>query len=184
MMILISYDGSSDAQAAIERAAQLMPGSYATVLTVWLPYVSVLPGNSSPGMGMGMAGSYAYPETRQIDEATRHAASGTAEEGAQRASAAGLIATSLLESRNGDVAATILQVATEIDADVIAMGTRGRSGVRAYLLGSVSRFVVEHADRVVLVIPSPSLVARRRERAGHDTERQPSRHTPRPISVR
>jgi nucleotide-binding universal stress UspA family protein len=167
-MILLSYDGSADAQAAIERAAQLMPGSYATVLTVWLPYDSLLTGNCSPGMGMGMAASYAYAETGEIDEATRQAALETAEEGARRATAAGLLATSLIESRDGGVATTILEVATQIDAEVIAIGTRGRSGVRAYLLGSVSRSVVEHADRAVLVIPSPSLVSRRRERADHD----------------
>jgi nucleotide-binding universal stress UspA family protein len=167
-MILISYDGSADAQAAIDRAAQLMPGSYATVLTVWLPFVSLLTGNSSPGMGLGMAASYGYAETGEMDQATRRAALATAEEGAERATAAGLIASPLVESRDGDVATTILDVATEIDADVIAIGTRGRSGVRAYLLGSVSRSVVEHADRPVLVIPSPSLIARRRQRADHD----------------
>jgi nucleotide-binding universal stress UspA family protein len=167
-MILIAYDGSDDAQAAIDHAAQLMHGLYATVLTVWLPFNSLLAGSCSPGMGMGTAGSYAYAETREIDEATRQSALATAEEGVQRAGAAGLIATPLVESRAGDVATTILEVATEIDADVIAMGTRGRSGVRAYLLGSVSRSVVEHADRAVLVIPSTSLVARRRQRAGHD----------------
>jgi nucleotide-binding universal stress UspA family protein len=119
-------------------------------------------------MGLGMAGTYADAETGEVDQATREAAQTTAEEGAKRANAAGLVATPLIESRDGDVATTILEIATEIDADVIVMGTRGRSGARAYLLGSVSRSVVEHADRAVLVIPSPSLVARRRERTAHD----------------
>src|SRR5436305_6068008 len=127
-MILLSYDGSADAQAAIELAAQLMPGSYATVLTVWLPFASVFAGSFSPGMGLGMAATYAYAETGEVDRATRDAAQATAEEGARRATAAGLVATPLIESRDGDVATTILEVATEIDADVIAMGTRGRSG--------------------------------------------------------
>jgi nucleotide-binding universal stress UspA family protein len=167
-MILLAYDGSADAQAAIDRVVQLMPGLYVTVLTVWLPFHSLLLGNCSPGMGMGMAATYAYAETGEIDEATRQSALDTAREGAQRASAAGLLATPLVESCDGDVAATIFEVATQIDADVIAMGTRGRSGVRAYLLGSVSRSVVEHADRAVLVIPSASLVTRRRQRADHD----------------
>jgi nucleotide-binding universal stress UspA family protein len=168
MMILISYDGSADAQAAIDSVARLMPGSYATVLTVWLPFNSLLAGNYSPDMGMGMAGAFAYAETGEIDKATRQAALATAREGAQRAAAAGLVASPLVEGRDADVATTILAVATEIDAAVIAIGTRGRSGVRAYLLGSVSRSVVEHADRAVLVIPSPSLVTRRRQRADHD----------------
>ncbi|MEA2154302.1 MAG: hypothetical protein QOE11_442 [Solirubrobacteraceae bacterium] len=166
-MILLPYDGSADAQAAIERAAQLMPGSDATVLTVWVPYASLLAGKYSPAMGLGLAGSYAYAETGEVDEATLQAALDSAEEGVQLATAAGLVATSLVTRLEGDVATTILEIATEIDAELIAMGTRGRSGVRAYLLGSVSRSVVEHADRAVLVIPSASLVARRRERNVH-----------------
>jgi nucleotide-binding universal stress UspA family protein len=119
-------------------------------------------------MGVGMAAAYGYAETGEIDAATRHSALATAEEGAQRATAAGLVASARVERCDGDVATTILEVATEIDADIIAIGTRGRSGVRAYLLGSVSRSVVEHADRAVLVIPSPSLASRRRLRAEHD----------------
>jgi nucleotide-binding universal stress UspA family protein len=167
-MILLAYDGSADAQAAIERAAQLTPGCDATVLTVWLPFDSLLAGNYSPGMGMGMERSYASVATIGIDEATRQTALDIAEEGARRATAAGLVATARVEGCDGDVATTILAVATDIDAELIAMGTRGRMGMRSFLLGSVSRYVVERADRAVLVIPSPSLVARRRERAEHD----------------
>jgi nucleotide-binding universal stress UspA family protein len=172
-MILLSYDGSADAQAAIEGAAQLMPGSHATVLTVWLPFGNLIAGSGSPGLGMGlgMAGSYDYADPGKIDEVTRQVALATADEGAQLAAAAGLVATSMTESRDGDIAMTILKIATELDADVIVLGTRGRSGVRAYLLGSVSRSVVEHADRAVLVIPSPSLVARR----AHRTDREVAR---------
>ena len=48
------------------------------------------------------------------------------------------------------------------------MGTRGLSGVKSFLLGSVSHAVVQHADRAVLVVPSPELSERRRERVDHD----------------
>ena len=34
-MILICYDGSDDAKAAIKRLGALLPGASATVLTVW-----------------------------------------------------------------------------------------------------------------------------------------------------
>lgn len=36
-MIMVAYDGSADAQAAIARAGQLMPGAETTVLSVWQP---------------------------------------------------------------------------------------------------------------------------------------------------
>jgi Universal stress protein family len=41
-MILIAYDGSPDAKAAIEHAAHLMPGQPVAVVTVWEPYVQML----------------------------------------------------------------------------------------------------------------------------------------------
>ena len=66
----------------------------------------------------------------------------------------------MIEQRDGDVATAIIGVADDIDADVIVMGTRGRGGTKAFLLGSVSRAVVEHADRAVLVVPSPELADR------------------------
>jgi hypothetical protein len=37
MMVLICYDGSAGAQAAISRAGKLMPGIDATVLVIWEP---------------------------------------------------------------------------------------------------------------------------------------------------
>jgi hypothetical protein len=41
-MILICYDGSADAKAAIEHGAELLDGQPATVLTVWQPFIDVL----------------------------------------------------------------------------------------------------------------------------------------------
>jgi hypothetical protein len=47
------------------------------------------------------------------------------------------------------------------DADVIVLGTRGLTGVKSVLLGSVSRGVLTHADRAVMIVPA-SDVARQR----------------------
>ena len=47
----------------------------------------------------------------------------------------------------------------------ILMGSRGLTGVKSMLLGSVSRAVIQHADRMVIVVPSPEVAAARaRER--------------------
>lgn len=81
-MILMSYDGSADAQAAITRAAKLMPGAEVTVLTVWEAYLDTLARSGSMGFGLGMSGSYGDSEA--IDAAAGEAALATATARARR----------------------------------------------------------------------------------------------------
>ena len=169
-MILVSYDGSADAQAAIDHVAQLMPGARATILSVWVPFAEALARTASPGMGVSIGiGTHEYAEAGGIDAVNRAAALATATVGARRATAAGLVARPRAQSANGDVATTIREAATELDAQLIVVGTRGLSGVKAFLLGSVSHAIVQHADRPVLVVPSPAHARRRRQHAGRDT---------------
>lgn len=54
--------------------------------------------------------------------------------------------------REGDPRAEICRYADDIDADVVALGTRGRHGDHAYLLGSVAEGVVRSCDRPVLTV--------------------------------
>ncbi|ACM57741.1 universal stress protein [Halorubrum lacusprofundi] len=58
-----------------------------------------------------------------------------------------------IEAREGRPAAEISKYAREIDADVVAMGTRGRHGENRFLIGSV-------AERVVRTCPIPVLTVR------------------------
>jgi len=59
--------------------------------------------------------------------------------------------------REGPIPETILAVAEETHADVIAMSTHGRSGIQRWLMGSVADRVVNHANiPVMLVHPSPN----------------------------
>ena len=164
-MILVSYDGSADAQAAIDRAAQLMPGAEATVLTVWEPFIDTLAGRGTlgAGLGVGLGLAASYADGDRVDQSSTDAALTSATEGAARATAAGLVARPRTASRDGNIANAILASAADVDADVVVMGTRGLSGVKSFLLGSVSHAVVQHADRAVLVVPAPDIAERRRE---------------------
>ena len=59
--------------------------------------------------------------------------------------------------REGPIAETILAVAEEVKADVIAMSTHGRSGMRRWLMGSIADRVINHSHvPVMLIRPSES----------------------------
>jgi nucleotide-binding universal stress UspA family protein len=55
----------------------------------------------------------------------------------------------------GEPGSTILAVAEEIGADLIVMGTHGRTGLRRLLMGSVAEHVVRHASCPVLTVRTP-----------------------------
>jgi len=50
-------------------------------------------------------------------------------------------------------AASILTVASEVDADLIVMGTHGRSGMSRALLGSVAEKILRSSPVPVLIVP-------------------------------
>jgi len=67
---------------------------------------------------------------------------------------AGVEATaSLVRARAGHAAQAIVETAEAEDADAIVMGSRGRGGLSAALLGSTSFKVLHLSDRPVLVVP-------------------------------
>lgn len=75
--------------------------------------------------------------------------------------------------RSGDPARTLLEVADDVDADLVVVGTRGRGGPAELLLGSVARTVADRARRPTLVVPAKA-GARRLRRAGERLERESS----------
>jgi nucleotide-binding universal stress UspA family protein len=156
-VILIAYDGSEDAKAAIQHAGRLMPGFAATVLTIWEPFATML--DRTPEVLRPLA---RVREAEDIDRQEADAAEESAKEGAQIAHAAGLDATPLTTSLHGTIAEAIIEQADRLDVDAIVVGSRGLTGM-ALLLGSVSLAVVQNAGRAVVIVPSAD-VARQRQR--------------------
>jgi nucleotide-binding universal stress UspA family protein len=144
--LILCYDGSVDAAHAIERAGALFAGRSALVVTVWQQPLA--------GLG-GIAWSGDAPSMVDVGELDREAAENggrVAADGVRVAERAGLSAESLAVKATGPVWKTILGVAERNDAAAIVMGSRGFTGLRSMLLGSVSSAVVGHADRPTLVM--------------------------------
>ena len=148
--LLLCYDGSEDAKHAIERAGNLFVSRHALVVTVWQP----IAGLGSTGLG-GIAYSGATASMVNFVELDRAAAEDggrVANEGVRIAQETGLEAEPIAVKATGPVWKTILEIADRHDAAAIAMGSRGLTGIRSMLLGSVSSAVVHHTHRPVLVV--------------------------------
>jgi nucleotide-binding universal stress UspA family protein len=141
--VLICYDGSAAADRAIEVAAQLLGTERrAVVLNIG---AEITPSESLATLSpLVSAQSF---ESVNTDDARRRAQAGT-----ERALTAGFVATP-----RAKVAAptwqAIVDVADELDAAVIVIGSRGLHGAREALDGSVSHEVATHAGRPVLIVP-------------------------------
>jgi nucleotide-binding universal stress UspA family protein len=131
------------------------------VLTVWQPFVEVAARSS---VGFGLVPS--IPDPTEIDEASRKAAGETASEGVELARTLGLNAMPRTREQATTTARAILAEAEKVGASAIVMGSRGLTGVKSLLLGSISHEVIQHADRTVVVVPSPEVAASREREAG------------------
>jgi nucleotide-binding universal stress UspA family protein len=55
-------------------------------------------------------------------------------------------------AREGDPAEVIIEIANEQQADLIVVGSRGLTGIKRFLLGSVSNKVSHHAPCSVMIV--------------------------------
>jgi nucleotide-binding universal stress UspA family protein len=154
--VLIAYDGSEVSRAAVRHAAELFAGRPAVLATVWEPGLAAVQG-AMPGMGMGMGTRSPDPTTiEDVDRIAREHASTVAADGAEFARSLGLVAEPQAVPDEVDVADTLIDIARERGAAVVVAGSHGISGLRKRLLGSVSRKLIEHCDRPILVIRDDS----------------------------
>ena len=87
----------------------------------------------------------------QLAEDLRHEAEHTVNAGCTRVEAAGLLVTShVTESQK--VWRSVLDIALADKADLIVMGSHGRSGLDKLVMGSVTQRVLQHTRLPVLVV--------------------------------
>jgi nucleotide-binding universal stress UspA family protein len=150
-LVVIGFDGSPDAEHAVDVAARQLKADSALVVTAWhLPIAAVE--SSFPPLGTPTA-----PPLEDEGELKRLATE-TAAAGAARARAAGLDAEPALEHAAGPaaIAGALLDAAEQHDAELVVVGRRGMSRLRSVLLGSVSEAAVRDGRRPVLVVPAPT----------------------------
>jgi nucleotide-binding universal stress UspA family protein len=139
--VLLATDGLPASAPANEQAIDL-----AVQMNARLLVVSVVP-SSRP------------PSEAHADGDSRDSMAARAQGIVQRAKAAGAKATFLVwEGEAGDA---IVAAADSEGADLIVIGSHGRSGVSRFFIGSVSDYVVRHAHCPVMVVRGKPEAVRR-----------------------
>lgn len=136
--ILVATDGSSDAELAITTAADLATSTGSELHVVTAGFV--------PPM-------YPYRDLYSPEalERARQEAKEMLDSQVERIRSAGETA---VEShlRLGQADREIVDLADDIGAGLIVMGSRGRGGIRRALMGSVSDSVVRHSHCPVMIV--------------------------------
>jgi nucleotide-binding universal stress UspA family protein len=138
--VLVAFDGSADAQLALEHAIALAQSFRAR-----LALVAVVP-PPPPFAWQAPGGLIQVHEAQQADLSR------------QLRGAADSIPPDLPVTHrllDGDPGREILRAAREGDHDLIVLGSRGRGRMSAALLGSVSRRVMHDAQVPVMVVHRP-----------------------------
>lgn len=140
--ILVPIDGSATSERALQEAVRLADGK--AQLRVVYVLEEILPLNAE---------DYTYVDYTVLQETARHAGERALAQAAAKAQQSGMAAeTALLEASGERIASVIKDDALHWQADLIVIGTHGRSGLSRLLLGSVAEGVVRGASVPVLLV--------------------------------
>ena len=150
--VLVATDFSDDAKGAVRCAARLLglSGRDTVVLTHALHAPAMVSLASAPF------------DSAELQVVMRHEAQVALDREAEALGAAGLeVKAQLLDGFPPQV---LVRAARDLDADLVVMGTRGRTGLSHLLLGSTAERVMQLAACPVLVVPTRALAALSSER--------------------
>jgi nucleotide-binding universal stress UspA family protein len=140
--ILIATDGSDTSKKAVLVGidmARRAGGSIIAIYVVDVSRISHLPGYAMiPGIKEKIIG---------LMEEEGRQATGFAEDGAQEAN----VPCHKIISQ-GNPSQELLRLSRDLEADLLILGSRGRSGAQRYILGSVAEKVVQQSTVPVLLI--------------------------------
>ena len=148
--LLIAFDGSDAAEAAVTSAGALFPGAQGRVLTGFnrtMQYESVRQ------YSFGVDDATLRRGIEQLAQEAEEAALEISRQGATAGADAGLSLEPTVAAVGFSEWPAFLSAADEIDADAIVCGSRGRGAVARSLLGSTSTSLLHHSTRPVLVVP-------------------------------
>ena len=142
--ILVATDGSEGADRAVDYAARRAKADGAELLIV----------NVMGGYGLPDKVFLAFTNDQNVllNELLASQSAATLTTARDRAREAG-VSTIVLESRTGEVAQSIIDIAHEKKADAIVVGKRGAGRVAGVLLGSVSQKLVSLSPLPLTVVP-------------------------------
>ena len=142
MKVLIAVDDSKFSETILK----------AVLARPWAPdtEMKVLHVVEPPSLLMGREMAGPDPEFEAVWNAVRGNAKELVAKITERLQAAGLNVTPALVE--GDPKSQIIDTANEWHADLIVLGSHGRSGLNRFLMGSVSDAVVRHAHCSVEVV--------------------------------
>ena len=150
MKIMIGVDDSPHSQAAVEFVRKMTwpKGSTIEVLSVVRPVVGVYSEAYVPAP--------AYVEEANEGMVRRHQEIAS---GAER-QLQGLGLATEARILHGDPRTELVDAAREQRADLLVLGSHGRTGMSKLLMGSVASYVVTHAPCSVMVVKLPGHAAR------------------------
>ncbi|MDO3686846.1 universal stress protein [Micromonospora sp. C28ISP2-4] len=150
--VVVGYDGSPAASAAIEAGALLFPGAHAWIGHLWTPPFASE--ELRKRLWTGTRNINVFVEA--IEREGGREADRMTSVGVMLGRAAGWDAEPLVCRSYGGEGLRLAELADEKQADVLLLGSRGLGGARA-VLGSVSDMAVHYSPRPVLVVPHPLL---------------------------